>query len=108
MKTRSKIIALLTMLACITPLMLHAKDQKTSIGAVNLNSASLEQLTMLPGVGEKKAQAIINHRTANPFKAIENLTEVKGIGPKQFEKMRAFLTLQGPTTAYWGTPGEAK
>lgn len=61
-------------------------------GIVNLNTAGAAELNQLPGVGEKTAQAIIAHREAiGGFKNIEQLLEVKGIGPSKFEKMRAHL-----------------
>lgn len=61
-------------------------------GIVNLNTAGVAELNQLPGVGEKTAQAIIAHREAiGGFRSIEQLLEVKGIGPSKFEKMRAHL-----------------
>lgn len=63
-----------------------------SAGIVNLNTAGAAELNQLPGVGEKTAQAIIAHREAiGGFRSIEQLLEVKGIGPSKFEKMRAHL-----------------
>lgn len=63
-----------------------------SAGIVNLNTAGVAELDQLPGVGEKTAQAIIAHREAiGGFRSIEQLLEVKGIGPAKFEKMRAHL-----------------
>lgn len=63
-----------------------------SAGIVNLNTADVAELNKLPGVGEKTAQAIIAHREAiGGFRSIEQLLEVKGIGPSKFEKMRAHL-----------------
>lgn len=61
-------------------------------GVVNLNTAGVAELNQLPGVGEKTAQAIIAHREAiGGFRSIEQLLEVKGIGPSKFEKMRPLL-----------------
>lgn len=49
---------------------------------VNVNTADITQLCLLPGIGEAKAQAIIDHRQAHgPFQSVEDLTAVPGIGP---------------------------
>ena len=61
---------------------------------ISLNSADLNQLKQLNGVGEKKAQAIIDYRRqAGGFKHIEDIQKVKGIGPALFEKNKARLKL---------------
>lgn len=63
-------------------------------GTVSLNSASASELTALPGVGEATAAAIVAHRETNgPFTAVEQLTDVRGIGPAKFEAMRDMVGL---------------
>ena len=60
---------------------------------LNINTASVTELTALPGIGVKKAQAIVAHRTDHgEFLKKEDLTEVKGIGPKFIEKNKKNLT----------------
>ena len=62
---------------------------------ININTASKEELMALPGVGEKTAEKIILYRNENnDFKSIGEIMKVKGIGPKKFEKMKDYLTLE--------------
>lgn len=61
-------------------------------GPVNINTATLEQLDTLPGVGEATANKIITYREENGgFKTIEDLKNVKGIGDKKFEDMKSSI-----------------
>ena len=66
----------------------------TDVAKVNLNSATVEQLTSLPGVGSATAKLIIEYRTqVGKFSRIEELMNVKGIGEKKFEALKNYLTL---------------
>lgn len=59
---------------------------------INLNTADKETLTLLPGVGPKKADAILAYRKANGnFKSIDELTKVKGFGEKTLVKLKPYL-----------------
>jgi competence protein ComEA len=60
--------------------------------SVDINSASVEELSSLKGVGHSKAQAIVDHRERNCFKSVEELSHVKGIGSKTVEKNRENLS----------------
>ena len=63
-------------------------------GRVNLNTASIEDLKTLPGVGDAKAQAIVDDRTENgPFSSPEDLTRVSGIGQKTYENLKDQITV---------------
>ena len=60
---------------------------------VDINTAARDELMTLPGVGEKIANRIISSR---PYRSIEDLTRVPGIGPASMEKLRPFLTITSP------------
>ena len=68
-------------------------------GKININNANAEQLEILPRIGTKTAQSIIEYRTQNgPFKKIEDITNVKGIGEKTLEELKGYIILEGNTT----------
>jgi competence ComEA-like helix-hairpin-helix protein len=61
---------------------------------VNLNTASSEQLQLVPGIGPATAEKILQMRKSyGPFKSVDDLRAVRGIGPKRIEKMRKYLTV---------------
>jgi competence protein ComEA len=61
---------------------------------VNLNSATANELDALPGIGASTAARIIEYRQKNgPFKKVEELMNVQGIGEKSFLKLRALITV---------------
>jgi len=58
----------------------------------DINSADMHKLIMLPGIGFKTAQKIINYREINgPFQSFNDLTKVNGIGPKKVENLKKFI-----------------
>ena len=64
-------------------------------GSVNINTATVEELKTLKGVGEKKAEAIIEYRKKNgSFKTKEDLMKVRGIGKKLFESFQERIVTQ--------------
>jgi len=68
-------------------------------GLVNINTASVAELDALPGIGAKTAALIVEYRQKNgPFKKIEELMNVRGIGEKNFLKLKPQLTV-GPSKA---------
>jgi competence protein ComEA len=72
---------------------------ESSSGTVNVNTASAEQLALLPRVGPALAAKIIDHREENgPFKQAEDLLLVSGIGDKMFGLIEPFVRTSGETT----------
>jgi len=68
-------------------------------GKININTATAEQLAMLPGVSMKKAQGLIDYRTKNgKFKDIEDLRKMPGIKQKRIDKVKEYLIFDGETT----------
>lgn len=62
---------------------------------VNINTADSGEMATLPGIGQSKAQAIVEYRSEHgPFPTIESLANVRGIGMKVLDKIRPFLTIQ--------------
>ncbi len=69
-------------------------DKKEEIEKISINCANLKQLMEIPYVGEKTALLIIEYRnTFGCFKTIEEIMEIKGIGPKKFAKMKDYIRL---------------
>jgi len=63
-------------------------------GQININTASASELDTLPGIGTTYAQRIIDYRNANGgFKSIEEIENVKGIGPVTFDKLKDQITI---------------
>ena len=71
-----------------------ALDNQASVAMqfdkVDINQADVKQLMKLPGIGKKKAQAIVDYRQQNGlFQSVEELSKVKGIGKKLSQKLQA-------------------
>jgi competence protein ComEA len=71
----------------------------SAAAAVNINTASKEELTSLKGVGDKRAQEIIDYRKKNgDFKSVDDLEKVPGIGPGIMKQIRSQVSVSGKTT----------
>ena len=81
-----------------------------AFAAVNLNTATRDELIALPGIGPSKAQAILDYRAQHGgFKSVDELKDVKGIGAKRFEKLRAEVSVSPlPRSAKGDAKAEGK
>ncbi len=76
-------------------------DRASRKSRLDINRASVQELQALPGIGEVLAQRVVEYRRAHgPFRTVEGLQNVKGIGPKRMEQLRPLLMA--------GTVGERK
>jgi competence protein ComEA len=76
---------------------------------ININTASATELSELKGIGDAKAQVIVAYREKNgPFKSVDELRQVHGIGDKLLEKLRPQVTVSGGAAAPAAAPAAAK
>ena len=105
--TRSSALASVTPPAPAAPAPSASSTRRKPVLApksVNLNTASAEQLILLPGIGPSYAARIVAYRTEHgPFASIDELGEVKGIGKKRLEQIRPFVTVEARREAGGGT-----
>ena len=87
-----------------SPLTLSAQTSRSArsaakppmTGSININTASATELEALPGIGAKTAARIVEYRQKNgPFKKIEDLMNVRGVGEKNFLKLKAQISVSG-------------
>lgn len=90
---------------------LAAKKPLGPAERIDLNRATAVELMRLPGVGEKRAQAIVAARARQPFRKVEDVLVVKGIGPAWLAKVRANLVVgtaaPAPAPAAAAVPAQA-
>ena len=74
---------------------IHAETVSSDIERININTANIEQIQSLPGIGAKLAQRIIDYRTANgPFTSLLQLKLVEGIGDSKLETIIPYIYLE--------------
>jgi competence protein ComEA len=74
-------------------MVIHIRPYETIASTlININTASVSELMMLPGFGVSRSQDVIDHRTQNgPFRRIEDIVNVKGIGQATFEQIKELI-----------------
>lgn len=75
-----------------------AAQTQSGEGVVNIQTATVEQLQLLPGIGPSKAEAIVAFRERRAFRRVEDIMRVRGVGRATFRRLRSMLTVDGPTT----------
>jgi competence protein ComEA len=94
--SRSCLFTIMLMLGLAPP----ARAQKAALeGVVNINTASPEELRLLSGVGPARIRNILAYRQKHPFRTVEELARIKGIGRKMVRELRLHLAVTGPSTA---------
>lgn len=90
---------ILVLAAFSTAAMADAAPAAAPSGVVNINTAGVEQLSLLPRIGKTAAQRIIDYRTEHgPFAKPSDLMQVKGVGAKTFENLSRYVAIEGKTT----------
>lgn len=88
-------LAAAALLLAAAPALAEAKKALGPGDRVDLNRAGVTELMRLPGIGEKRAQAIVAARTKQPFRKPEDVLVVKGIGPKWLAKVKDHVVVNG-------------
>jgi competence protein ComEA len=88
---RALLVSVLAAAVLVAAPALAAKKSLAPGERIDLNRASAAELMRLPGVGEKRAQAIVAQRAKQPFRRPEDVLSVKGLGPAWFAKVKANL-----------------
>jgi comEA protein len=103
-KTAVTILGLLATLVMVSEA-IAAKVPPAS--PVDINKASVSELTSIPGVGPAKAEAIVAYRSAQPFATANDIVNVKGIGDKMYAKISQYITVNGQSAVVPGTAEKA-
>jgi comEA protein len=98
LRTRAFLFALLFCLGVTLPT--FATNKKPPLKPININAATSEELQQVPGIGPVTAEKIVQMRKSyGPFKSVDDLLAIKGLGRKRLDKMRKYLTVGKPAGA---------
>lgn len=83
-----------TLILGLAPTHSFANKKKPPVKPVNINTATSEELQQVPGIGPATAQKIVQMRKSyGPFKSVDDLLAIRGLGEKRLDKMRKYLTV---------------
>lgn len=85
--------SVLKVLVCALVLSLFLCSASLAADLININTATAEELTELPGIGPVIAAKIVEHRTAQPFQNAESIMDVKGIGQAKYDAIKDLITV---------------
>ncbi|HYD41277.1 MAG TPA: helix-hairpin-helix domain-containing protein [Anaeromyxobacter sp.] len=105
MRPGARALALAALLLAAPSALAEAKRPLGAADRIDLNRAGVTELMRLPGVGEKRAQAIVAARAKQPFRKPEDVLVVKGIGPRWLARVRANVIVGTPAPAVAARPG---
>jgi competence protein ComEA len=90
-------VGLYALLLFFAPILARAQTKPAPAKAVDLNTATVEQLQQLPAIGPVRAKAIVEFREkSGPFQRVEDLLAIRGISKSRFEKLRPYVTVTPP------------
>ena len=94
---------------CVSAFAADVQQNAAPSGVVNINTADAAQIALLPRVGMKAAQRVVEYRTQHgPFAKKTDLMQVKGFGEKTFERVSSYIALDGKTTLSTKVQGARK
>ena len=80
--------------SCVTETISTNSIDSSDNNIININIASIDELTTLPGIGEEKAKKIVEYRDTNGlFSSIEDIKNISGIGDNIFDKIKELITI---------------
>ena len=95
----ARTIFCLILVAAATLTIVGSVEGAQPTGVVNINTANMDQLQMLPRVGPALAGRIVDFRESNgEFRTVDEIVAVKGIGERSFENLEPFIVTSGATT----------
>ena len=73
--------------------LISSSNSSSNLSLVNINTATIEELLTLSGIGNSKAEAIIKYRESNKFNTIDDIKNISGIGDSLFEKIKDYISV---------------